>query len=66
VICRQGHCSQGIGDISAKSEVCPVVKKTNCVKRVQRRYRTEFGMDAPSQPSAYALYNSVRQVVCVK
>jgi hypothetical protein len=63
-ICRQVHCSQENGDISAENEVCPGFNKIKYVKQFQRRYRTELGMDPPSKPSTYAFYKQFFEKDC--
>jgi hypothetical protein len=41
------------------------LSKTRCVKRMQRRYRTEFGVGPPSKPSIYAFYKQFCEADCL-
>jgi hypothetical protein len=41
------------------------LSKNRCVKRMQRPYRTEFGVGPPSRPSIYAFYKQFCEAHCL-
>jgi hypothetical protein len=50
MICREGHCSREMATPLQKAKCVLWFNITKWVKPVQRRYRTEFGVESPSAP----------------